>query len=218
MAARPLAAIAALAALQATAAWANCAAPIGRDFPQSTLAAANVNPASLATMNDALDAASMEVRALVVIRDCKLAFERYGSGLGRDSVHVIHSVTKSITTTIGGHLLMKGAIPSLDSSIASLVAKPGPATAEMWANADRITLRHALGMASGLEYRHSPRAIRSIAWRTTGCSRRSSRRWCRLRAPGSTTPTATPRSMVRRSPRRARLTCCRSLARSSSRR
>lgn len=145
-----------LLACVATVAQADCAAPVGRDFAASSLADARLNPASIATANAELDAPGMEIRALLVIRDCKLAFERYKAGLGRDHIHVIHSVTKSITTTLAGNLLMGGAIPSLDTPIASLVAKPRPAPAEMWAKAERITLRNALGMASGLEYKHNP--------------------------------------------------------------
>lgn len=145
-----------LLAFVAPGAHADCASPVGRDFTASSLADARLDPASLAAANAELDDAGMEVRALLVIRDCKLAFERYKTGLGREHIHVIHSVTKSVTTTLAGNLLMSGAIPSLDAPIASLVAKPGAATTEMWTNAQRITLRNALGMASGLEYRHNP--------------------------------------------------------------
>lgn len=156
---RPLLALAAVLSALGSAAFADCPAPAARDFTAASLAEANLAPASLAAANDELDDAGMEIRALLVIRGCRLAYERYKAGLDRNHIHVVHSVTKSFTTTLAGSLLTAGAIPSLDTPIAALVKKPGPATAEMWAAAERITMRNALGMASGLKWQHQPTGL-----------------------------------------------------------
>lgn len=141
------------------AAHADCAQPVGRNFDAGTLAAANLNAGVIAALNDEIDGAGHEVRALLVVRGCRLVFERYKSGLGRENIHVVHSVTKSFTTSLAGNLLMTGALPSLDVPLASLLTKPSPLPADDWRKAERITLRNALGMASGVLWRHSPTGL-----------------------------------------------------------
>jgi CubicO group peptidase (beta-lactamase class C family) len=132
----------------------NCV--VGQDIPWGSLAAGNVDPAVLAAINDTIDAGRYDVRALLVVRDCKLVFERYKTGLSRDHSHTTYSVTKSFVTTIAGHLEMGGALRSLDLPITSLVRRPPAASDDLWRKAERITLRHALGMTSGLLFRNDP--------------------------------------------------------------
>ncbi len=149
----------AAAGVVATPARADCAQAVGSNFAQGTLGEANLNAGIIAALNDDIDSAGYDVRALLVVRGCRLVFERYKAGLGRENIHVVHSVTKSFTTSLAGNLLMTGALSSLDVPLATLLAKPGSASADEWRKAERITLRNALGMASGIQWRHVPTGL-----------------------------------------------------------
>jgi CubicO group peptidase (beta-lactamase class C family) len=110
----------------------------------------------LASMLDALDNSKLEVRALLVMRDCKLALERYKDGLDRQYNHSMWSVTKSFSSTLVGALLYQGKLKSVDIPIADLVPQPSRLNDGDWGKAKQITLRNVMQMSSGLDYKHDP--------------------------------------------------------------
>lgn len=105
-------------------------------------------PAAIRTRADALftDAEDVgQTRALLVLRDGELIYERYGAGFGADSKLISWSMAKSITAVLTGFLVADGQL-SLD----------GPAPVAAWQRSGdprgAITLRHLLHMSSGLEH------------------------------------------------------------------
>ncbi len=109
-------------------------------------------------MPDGLLAADAEIRShpdlghtlsLVVARHGDVVFERFYRRTHATDLHLVHSVTKSFTSTLVGILAGDGLL-SLDAPVASLVDAPAfhsdPAK-------KAITVRHLLTMASGLDCR-----------------------------------------------------------------
>lgn len=137
-----------------TAAYADC--PAGRDLPSGTLAEARLPARALLTINQEIDKAGLEVRALLVLRDCKVVYERYRHDLGRDNIQIAYSVTKSVTVTLAGALVQRGRLQSLDVPLSALIRNTGNISAMDWRKAEQITLREAFGMTSGLDARHNP--------------------------------------------------------------
>jgi len=86
-----------------------------------------------------------ETRALLVLRDGELVYERYGAGFDRNSRLISWSMAKSITAVLTGFLVADGQL-SLDA--------PAPVAAWQRSGDPRgaITLRHLLHMSSGLEH------------------------------------------------------------------
>ena len=84
-----------------------------------------------------------ETRAVLVIRDGKIAAKRYAAGYSDDTRFVSWSMAKTITAALVGELVADGKL-SLDA--------PAPVAEWQGANDPRraITLRHLLHMASGL--------------------------------------------------------------------
>ncbi len=86
-----------------------------------------------------------ETRALLVLRDGKPIYERYGAGFGPDTKLISWSMAKSITAVLTGFLVADGQL-SLD----------GPAPVAAWQRSGdprgTITLRDLLHMSSGLEH------------------------------------------------------------------
>jgi CubicO group peptidase (beta-lactamase class C family) len=86
-----------------------------------------------------------ETRALVVLRDGKLIYERYGAGFNQNSKLISWSMAKSITAAMIGFLVADGRL-ALDA--------PAPVAAWQRSGDPRgaITLRHLLHMSAGLEH------------------------------------------------------------------
>lgn len=88
-----------------------------------------------------------DTTAFLVVRDGKLAYERYFRGARRDTPATSFSVAKSFTSTLVGIAIAEGAIGGLDDPVAKYLPE---LTGEGFG---RITLRHLLSMSSGLEFR-----------------------------------------------------------------
>ena len=93
--------------------------------------------------------ARRSIRAFVVVRDDSILYERYDTarGYGPDKRSSSFSVAKSVTSALLGIALADGKIRSLDDSVARYL----PELARNRAF-DGVTLRHLLGMRSGLAY------------------------------------------------------------------
>ena len=105
-------------------------------------------PAAIRSGADALftDADDVgQTRALLILRDGELIYERYGAGFGPDTRLISWSMAKSITAVLTGFLVADGQL-SLD----------GPAPVDAWQRSGdprgAITLRSLLHMSSGLEH------------------------------------------------------------------
>jgi len=149
---------AAIARVRASAAVSGgrCAEPVGRDLPSGSPADLALAPRRLVQLNEALDAGKHDIRALLIVRDCRVAFERYKDGLSREDNHALYSVTKSVSATLAGILLHQGRLRSLDAPIATLVSKPSFMSLDTWAKAERITFKNVMQMSSGLDYKSDP--------------------------------------------------------------
>lgn len=86
-----------------------------------------------------------ETRALLILRDGKVIYERYGDGFNADSKLISWSMAKSITAVVTGLLVADGRL-ALDA--------PAPVAAWQRSGDPRgaITLRHLLHMSAGLEH------------------------------------------------------------------
>lgn len=149
---------AAIARVKASAAASGgrCAEPVGRDLPSGSPADLALSPQRLVQFNETLDAGKHDIRALLIVRDCRLLFERYKDGLSRDHNHAVYSVTKSVSATLAGILLHQGRLRSLDAPVASLVSKPFFISQDTWTKAERITFKNVMQMSTGLDYKHDP--------------------------------------------------------------
>lgn len=134
----------------------SCQQAVGKDFPFPSAAHVGLSSKPLLKLNDALDAATYDIRSLLIVRDCKIVFERYKDGIGREHNHAIYSVTKSITATLVGALLAQGKLKSVDVTLSELMSKPSWLHEDDWKKAQRITLKSVMQMSSGLAYKHDP--------------------------------------------------------------
>lgn len=89
------------------------------------------------------------VRSLLVERHGVLVAEAYFSGYTRDSLSLVWSVTKSVTSTLVGVAVAEGHIRSVDDPIGPYLDNLVPDLPE---EKRAITLRHLLTMSSGIPW------------------------------------------------------------------
>lgn len=133
-----------------------CREPVARDFTAGSAGDVAMSPRRLVMLNEALDAGKHDVRALLILRNCRLILERYKDGITREHNHAVYSVTKSVSATLAGILLQQGKLKSVDTPVAGLMAKPWFMSAETWNKAERITFQNVMQMSTGLAYKHDP--------------------------------------------------------------
>src|SRR2546422_11636568 len=102
------------------------AGAVNADFPSSSPEAAGVDSKPLIRMSEWIRNDKLDVCSLLVIKDGKLIFERYSGGLVRDNNYELYSVTKSITSLLGGVLNGDGKLGPNDTDAPRIAAaQPG---------------------------------------------------------------------------------------------
>lgn len=90
-----------------------------------------------------------DTQSFIVIQDGKVLYEKYANGTRRDSIVTSFSVAKSFTSALVGAAIEEGLIADVDDPITKYL----PELAARDRRFTRITIRHLLLMASGLEFR-----------------------------------------------------------------
>ena len=96
------------------------AKPDASELPAVWPEQAGVNSDKLVALSRWIREQKLDVRSLVIVKDGKIAFERYSSGLTRDKNYELYSITKALTAILAGDLIAEGKI-SLDSSVKDVV-------------------------------------------------------------------------------------------------
>lgn len=146
------AALLVLGAAQANAAPATSARATAEGIPTAQPEAVGVDSSKLVALSEWIRRDKLDVRSLLVIKDGKLVFERYGDGLSRDYNHELYSVTKFISALLVGTLVGDGKL-SAEESPAARLAAARPDLAAALADKQAIQLRHLMSMSSGLSYK-----------------------------------------------------------------
>ena len=90
-----------------------------------------------------------DIRSLLVVKNGYLVFENYYAQGMPDRPATVHSVSKSIMSTLIGTAHHQGILPDLDASLAKLL--PGYFQGGKHPDKARITLRNLLTMTTGLK-------------------------------------------------------------------
>ncbi|MGO4811779.1 serine hydrolase domain-containing protein [Cupriavidus sp. 2MCAB6] len=122
------------------------------DLPTAQPEAVGVDSRKLVELSQWIRRDQLDVRSLIVIKDGKLVFERYGDELARDYNHELYSVTKFISALLVGTLVGDGKLTAQDKP-APLLAAARPDLAPALADKQDIELRHLMSMSSGLSYK-----------------------------------------------------------------
>ncbi|WP_432258861.1 serine hydrolase domain-containing protein [Cupriavidus sp. TMH.W2] len=146
------AALLVLGAAQVHAAPAASARATAEGIPTAQPEAVGVDSSKLIALSEWIRRDKLDVRSLLVIKDGKLVFERYGDGLSRDYNHELYSVTKFISALLVGTLVGDGKL-SAEESPAPRLAAARPDLASALADKQAIQLRHLMSMSSGLSYK-----------------------------------------------------------------
>jgi CubicO group peptidase (beta-lactamase class C family) len=130
-------------------------------WPTGDLRDHGLDLATITAMLDrVLDGSYVNIHSVLIARNGTLVLEEYYPGsfldhpythFGRDTLHEVYSVTKSVNATLVGMAVCDGRIASVDESVAAYfpeykdVFDANPAKRE-------IRLRHLLSMTAGLQF------------------------------------------------------------------
>ncbi|MGA2795405.1 MAG: serine hydrolase, partial [Roseiarcus sp.] len=132
--------------------------PISSDpteLPQVWPEQVGVDSEALVKLSQWIRDSKLDIRSLVVVKDGKIVFERYSSGLTRDKNYELYSITKAATSVLAGDLIGEGKI-SLDSSVKDVLEKSRPDLKDALADKGKVKLRNVLNMTTGLRYDFQP--------------------------------------------------------------
>lgn len=122
----------------------------GPPWPESAPQLQNVDPAKLALLQQRLVADHPAIRSVLIARGGAIVYEYYREGLGPETRHNVHSVTKSVVSLLVGIALDQGLIRSTDEKLADFFADDAPAI-KVGASAREVTLAHMLTLTSGFD-------------------------------------------------------------------
>lgn len=129
-------------------------ADIGDDWPISTLAAEQIDPAPIAAMLRRIDDGGYAgIDSFTLVRHGKLLVDRYYGEFTPESLHETRSAFKSVTGLLIGTAIDEGFL-SLDDPVLPLIARfhtPDDAT-----DKQTITVRDLLQMSSGFDCSEMP--------------------------------------------------------------
>jgi CubicO group peptidase (beta-lactamase class C family) len=131
------------------------AKPDPTELPEVWPQEAGVDSDQLVKLSQWIREQKLDVRSLVVVKDGKIAFERYSDGLTRDKNYELYSITKALTATLAGDLIAEGKI-SLESSVKDVIGRYRPDLSDAVADKDKVKLWNVLSMTTGLYYDFKP--------------------------------------------------------------
>jgi CubicO group peptidase (beta-lactamase class C family) len=115
-------------------------------LPRSTPAASGVSARSIAALLDRLEAQSVELHSLMVVRHGHVVAEGWWAPYSAERPHLLYSLTKSFTSVAVGLVIADGLL-SLDDRVVDVLPEHVPA--DISEQGRRITVHHLLSMTAG---------------------------------------------------------------------
>lgn len=129
--------------------WVSAARADNADWTPAPPQQHGISATALDALREHLQREEPTIRALLLQRHGQPVFEYYRKELNAQTLHPVHSVTKSVVSTLVGVAIAQGRLDSADRSLASLLdeAKASGTAAEV----SRMTLADLLTQRSGFE-------------------------------------------------------------------
>jgi CubicO group peptidase (beta-lactamase class C family) len=123
------------------------------DWGSSTPEAQGMSSAVLAGLFDAIVARGYRVDGVVIVRHGSVVVEAVGAGYREDTFHIVHSVTKSVISTLIGIAIDDGYLDGVDQRVLDVFADRDVANLD--GRKEQMTIEHLLTMTTGLDCRDS---------------------------------------------------------------
>lgn len=90
------------------------------------------------------------VLSMAIVKDGKLVHEAYSPYCQRNTLHVLASITKTVTSTLIGIAIDKGFIESVNTPVRNYLSHYSDAIKDP--NFNKVTFKHIMTMSSGLDW------------------------------------------------------------------
>ena len=115
-------------------------------LPRNNPAAENVNPKNITNYLEAVKASGQDLHSLMILRHGKVVAEHYFGDNAANKPHVLHSVSKTFTSTAIGFAVQEGLLKVSDKVISFF---PDKLPSEVTENLKKMEIRHLLTMTAG---------------------------------------------------------------------
>ncbi|MHA2426490.1 MAG: serine hydrolase domain-containing protein [Candidatus Hermodarchaeia archaeon] len=120
------------------------------DWRVSIPEAQGMSSVVLQQLHDFIRSQSLPLDSYIVVRHGYIVYEDYPSSYGIDTLHILHSVTKSFTSALIGIAIEEGYISNVEESVVSFFSDR--TIANLDDRKQRMTVRHLLNMQAGLQW------------------------------------------------------------------
>lgn len=103
-------------------------------------------------VNEISDVTMPQLHSILIVRDGRLVFEEYFNGWPQDSLHMLMSCTKSVTSCLVGLAIARGHLEGIDESIYSFFPEHDSLRTPL---RDSMLIRHAITMTGGQDWDQS---------------------------------------------------------------
>jgi CubicO group peptidase (beta-lactamase class C family) len=117
-----------------------------KPLPRSTPKAENFDPLAIEAYLSAVKEAKQEIHSFMILRHGKVVAEQWMGDNAADKVHVMHSVSKTWTSTAIGFAVAEGKLKVTDKVISFF---PQDLPDEVSPNLKELEIRHLLTMSGG---------------------------------------------------------------------
>jgi CubicO group peptidase (beta-lactamase class C family) len=125
----------------------------------STPAAEGMDQAQIKKISAEIDSGRFQgIHSYLVIKNGALVHEAYFDDWGRDSLHVIMSITKSVTSTLVGIAIERGEIPDVEATLPELLPEYADDITDPLART--VNLEHLLTLHSGFDWDETTHSYR----------------------------------------------------------
>jgi CubicO group peptidase (beta-lactamase class C family) len=131
----------------------------GAEWRTSPPEAQGIDSETLVALMDAVEASQLPIHSLQIVRYGHLVLDAYFHPFLQGERHDVASVTKSVTTTLVGLALERGALAGLDAPVYPLLTSTPSADVRK----QQILLRHLLTTSSGLDCGLAPYERETLA-------------------------------------------------------
>lgn len=123
---------------------------LGNSWGKGEFSEVGIDSIKIEELSEVIENKYNHILSVTIVKDNKLVFQKYKDGYNKNSLFVLNSATKTVTSTLIAIALKEGYINNIDEPFVSYFPQYHKAITDD--NIKRVTIRDLLTMTSGLKW------------------------------------------------------------------